>query len=211
MGIGGWFAERVRSNLRQYSDETELAELSSFMAGPLYFRRPVAADAETVLEVLGDPATIAEQGLTGPPDESVHEVRKRIAPDRFDLLMGVEKVSGQPVGWTELGPSRWGPEGSQSIGLLLQRRHRGNGYGRQLLFAAISLARERYRQHRFDGELHVVTAVDNIELRHIMDQLGYEPEVEIYDFQAPNGQVIEAMLFQCGLTEPWPQLGNGGF
>lgn len=211
VALGRWFVERTRNNLRFYRDETDLAELSSFIAGPLYFRRPIAADAEIVHEVLSDPVTIEAQGLTGPPGESVQQLRKRFTPDRFDVMVGVERVSEQPVGWTELGPSPWGSEGSQLIGLLLHSRHRGSDFGRHLLFAAISLARERYRQHRFEGELHVAAAMQDLALQHTMKELGYEPDLGIYDYNAPNGEVFKTLLFQCDLSEPWPQIEGDGF
>jgi len=33
----------------------------------------------------------------------------------------------------------------------------------------------------------VATAVDNAAMRHVMTQLGYEPEPETFDSYAPNG------------------------
>lgn len=61
-------------------------------------------------------------------------------PDRYPVLVG--ELDGAVIGWSSL--SQWSPRGAYArtaeVSVYVDRRHRGHGYGKRLLAAAIEIA-----------------------------------------------------------------------
>jgi phosphinothricin acetyltransferase len=61
-------------------------------------------------------------------------------PDRYPVLVG--ELGGEVIGWSSL--SQWSPRGAYArtaeVSVYVDRAHRGHGYGKALLAAAIEIA-----------------------------------------------------------------------
>ena len=80
---------------------------------------------------------------------------------------------------------------------------RGRGYGRDAMAGAIIY------QQVDDGPIHVGTRTNNVGMRKIMAQLGYEPMDTTTAYVAPNGQSYPALWYSCGVDTHPPNPASG--
>lgn len=222
MSLGAWllvgvvliavsFGEHWYNNLssvQHRADNKDLARLSAWVNGPLYFRRMTESDLDFATEASLDPITMLANGSEALDAPQLHDVYRQLISDYWWLmLVGAERSTDQAVGWTTLQDSPVGPEDAISIGLTLHPDFRGKGYGRQLLGAAIASQRGPFQRRPSSREVFVGTAVDNKPMQRIMTQLGYEAEPTTSDYNAPNGEVFASLWYRCGPATPEPKFG----
>lgn len=191
----------------RFSDRKALEQLSDWIDGPLYFRRPTASDLDFLVEASLDPVTMTTNGMVELDPATVREQFRKSTTDFWMLfIVGIERTTNSQVGWTTLHDSPIDPENSLSLGLVIHPDFRGKGYGRQLLGAAIASQRQQFNLRSPSLEIYVGTGVDNRAVQRIMGQLGYEAEPTTSPYHAPNGQVFDSLWYRCGPSTPEPKL-----
>jgi len=189
------------------ADEALMKRVSDQLDGPLYYRRAILSDAEFMARAATDPETVRAQGYDENQNVQPVLIRSHIRKDRFNKVVGVERATDRPVGWTQiaLAPSTLDTP-AWSIGLTLDPESRGHGYGRLVLIAGILAAREQALAHPEPPQVYVGTAVTNSVVQHIMKKIGYEPEPETHPYTAPNGETFDSYWYVCGPTTHAPAL-----
>ena len=195
-----WIDPRAR--LHQQHVEATYAKLSARVSERLDFRRPERSDLDFYLQLSTDPVAAENNGWSG---REAEWVRKRFdSSSLFDQMraseiVAVERESGTRVGTATFTRSPLDKQ-SRSIGIHIHPDHRNQGYGRELMAAAIVLLQMS------PGPVHVGTRVTNIGLQRIMEQLGYEPQPVTRPYTAPDGNSYEAYWYTVG-DETHPPVG----
>ena len=186
LGTAMWFGRYLL--LRQHTNvlAQQLTAASEYAGHRLVFRPPEPTDRHFYREMANDHTAASANGW-GPSEVSNVEA-KFDDPDKFVLLqqselVAVEAKSGAPVATLTFSSSPLDREGARSIGVQVHPDWRGRGYGRDAMAGAIIY------QQVDDGPIHVGTRTNNVGMRKIMAQLGYEPMDTTTAYVAPNGPV----------------------
>lgn len=126
--------------------------------------------------------------------------RRSFARLRDGELVAFERATSIAVGTATFATSPIDRDGARSIGIHVHTDHRENGYGREIMAAAIALMQYT------PGPIHVGTHVTNVGMQRIMDQLGFNPEPDTQTYTAPDAQTYEAYWYHCG-AEVHPPAG----
>ena len=189
-----------RGRLHQQHVEATYAKLSSRVSERLDFRQPERADRSFYLQLAADPTAAENNGWSG---REAEWVRKRFDSQmlfdqmRASEIVAVERTSRGQVGTATFTRSPLDKQ-SRSIGIHIHPDHRNQGYGRELMAAAIVLLQMS------EGPVHVGTRVTNVGLQRIMEQLGYEPQPITRPYTAPDGNSYEAYWYAVGVETHAP-------
>jgi RimJ/RimL family protein N-acetyltransferase len=171
-------------------------QLNADWTGDLRFRPPVATDLDFYIAMTLDPTAAEANGWSGREEKAVRRMfnseplfQRLKARD----LVAVHAVADTPVATMSFQVSPLQPREGRSIGIHVHPDHRGNGYGREIMAAAITLLRSS------PAPVHVGTLVTNTGMQRIMDQLGYSPRPGTLPYNAPNGKTYDSFWYDCGI------------
>jgi RimJ/RimL family protein N-acetyltransferase len=169
----------------------------------LQFRQPKRADRSFFIEMASDPIAAEANGWRGDEVDAVRERfsnRRLFAKYRGAEMVAFERSTSTSVGTATFATSPLDHENARSIGIHVHPDHRRKGYGREIMAAAITLLQYE------PGPVHVGTRVDNSGMQQIMAQLGYEPDLSIRPYTAPDGQSYDGYWYHCG-ADTHPPVG----
>jgi len=190
--------------LRQHTNvlAKHLDAANRYAGNRLSFRPPEQSDRSFYLEMATDETAASANGWSS---NEVDNVRARFNdPDKFALfqhseLIAVEVASDTPVATLTFTSSPLDRDHAHSIGLHVHHEWRGRGYGRDAMAGGIV-----YQQ--VNGvPIHVGTRANNVGMRRIMEQLGYEPFNTTIPYAAPNGETYPAVWYSCGADADPPK------
>lgn len=121
---------------------------------------------------------------------------------RGDTIVVVGEVDGRAVGMVTIAPGRLG-RGSESahvgtLGILVDRRHRGRGLGEALLVRALELARSRFERVRltvFSG---------NVRAKRLYERLGFGTVGHLEGEVKRSGRYLDEDIMTLSLADWHP-------
>ena len=139
-------------------------------------------------------------GVTNVP-YSHYALRDFIAHSTGDIYsdgqvrMIVETVDGEPGGGADM-MSFDAKNNRAEVGIIIERRHRGKGYGTQSLTLLADYALRILHLH----QLHAIVAFDNEESLRVFEKAGFSKSAFLRDWLYDGERYYEAVLMQKMLS-----------